>query len=237
MTKQTLQFKSVVKDRLFYNQFEYGISFILDEVSSLRYLDHAEIDRTIQHRREWRELIEQRWNKSSLLGGSGHVFPGRKRKEITETLVENLHTLADLLLTTRADFKLVVSVVQGHVYTNDLNLIDQLSQVDFLTHKTYSRALIDRPKNTIQLKNPRHAFRSYFKKNKLSDEQKNYLINFLNTQTTVRIGPAFKSWLATPYHRMEDYFFVDHDETSWLTMLSLVCPGLIRKTQQIIPAK
>lgn len=237
MTRRRLQFKPVIKDRLFYNRFEYAIGFTLDEASALRDLSHEEIDLTIERRKEWREIAQQRWNKSTSMLGRQHTILTRRRKEITDTTSENLHTLAEMLLTTAADFKLVVSVNQGHVYTNDLMFINQLDQFDFLTKKYYSQAKVDRPKNTIKLKNPKHQFRSYFKITKLTDVQKTHLTGFLLNQKTVRLSPALDEWIVGAFNRTQDYFFIDHNEMSWLTMLSLVRPGLIRKTQQIIPAK
>ena len=234
MTNQTRQFKSVVKDRLFYNRFEYAISFTLDEASCLRELSHTEIDLTIKRRKEWIEIAQQRWQKSN--NAFSNII-SRRRKPITDKTVEDLHTLAEILLTTFTDFKLVVSVNQGHVYTNDLILIDQLDQLLFLTQKYYSCAVVNRPRNTIKLKNPRHQFRSYFKIIKLTDEQKTQLTGFLLNQKTVRLSPALDEWIVGPFNRTQDYFFIDHNEMSWLTMLGLVRPSLIRKTQQIILAK
>ena len=233
LTKSIQQFKIVVKDRLFYNRFEYAIGFYLDEASCLRDLDHAHIDSMIKRRVAWRDIALQRiaGTKSMILG----LAP--RPKEITEKTVSDLHTVADVLLTTVADFKLVVSVSQVYVYTNNTGLIDQLSGLAGPTHKEYTRAVVCRPKNTIKLKNPNHQFRSYFKTNKLTDEQKTHLKNFLSNQPTVRISPSLTIWLTSVFHRTQDYFFVDYNEISWLTMLSLVHPGLIRKTLQIIPAK
>jgi hypothetical protein len=238
LTSSTLKFKSVIKDRLFYNRFEYAIGFTVDEASCLRDLNHDEIDRTIERRREWREIAQQRWHKAGTVLGSRHQnILGRRRKDITDKTVENLHTLADILLTTTVDIKLVVSANQGHVYTNDISFIKQLDCLDFLAQKYYTRAQIARPLNTIQLKNPKHAFRSYFKVIKLTNEQKTHLTGFLLNQKTVRLSPALDEWIVGPFNRTQDYFFVDHHEMPWLTMLALVCPGLIRKTQQIIQAK
>jgi hypothetical protein len=209
----------------------------MDEASALRDLSHEEIDRTIERRREWRSIAMQRWHKTGQILGKQHNILGQRRKDITDTTVKNLHTLAEVLLTTSTDFKLVVSANQGHVYTNDLALIDQLDQLNGLEHKSYSQANITRPRNTIQLKNPRHQFRSYFKIIKLTTEQKTHLTGFLLNQQTVRLSPALDEWIVGPFNRTQDYFFVDHDEMSWLTMLGLVRPSLIRKTMQIIPTK
>jgi hypothetical protein len=181
----------------------------------------------------------QRWIKSgSILGQKQHNILGQRRKEITDETVENLHAVAELLLTTSADFKLVVSANQGYLYTNDLTLIDQLNRLNGLERKSYCCALVIRPKNTIQLKNPKHGYRSYFKITKITNDQKQDLINFLNNQReSVRISPALDEWIVGPFNRTQDYFFVDHNQMSWLTMLALVRPGLIRKTMQIIQAK
>jgi hypothetical protein len=232
------KFKPVVKDRLFYNRFEYAIGFTLQEASALRDLRHDEIDLTMERRREWIEIAHQRWHKTGTMLGRQHNIISRRRTEITDKTTKDLHDLAELLLTTTADYKLVVSVNQGHVYTNDLNLIDQLNQLDFLANKYYSHAQVDRPENTIRLKNSRHQYRSYFKIIKLTAVQKDHLMDFLyNQQDYVRVSPALQRWIDQPFNRTQDYFFVDYNSSSWLTMLALVNPGLIRKTMQIIPAK
>ena len=238
MTSSNLKFKSIPKDRLFYNRFEYSISFTLDEASCLRNLNHAEIDATIERRREWREVALQRWHHTrTILGPQSRNILGRRATEITDNTVKNLHTLAELLLATTVEFKLVVSVAQGHVYTNSLSFIQQINQYDFLSQKYFSQALITRPENTVQLKNPQHRYRSYFKITKLTNAQKKQLTVFLLNQHLIRLSPALDEWLVGPFSRTQDYFFVDYNEESWLTMLNLVHPGLIRKTQQIIQAK
>jgi hypothetical protein len=95
-----------------------------------------------------------------------------------------------------------------------------------------------RPKNTIQLRNPRHQFRTYFAMCKLTLDQRFKLEEFLITQSAhVRLSPGLARWVDTSFNRTQDYFFVDHDTESWRTLLSLVHPGIIRKTVQIIPAK
>jgi len=234
LTKPIHQFKLIIKDRLFYNQFEYVIGFQLDEVSCLRELDHRYIETMIERRRTWREVAHQRWQKSN--SSTGNIL-SRRTREITDRTVSDLHDLADSLLTCQSDFKLVVSANHAHVYTNDLLLINKLSGLASLKHKKYSRAVVGRPKDTVRLKNPQHQFRSYFKSAKITQEQKNHLLAFLNTQTEIRTSPALTAWFLTPYSRTQDYFFVDHNQMLWLTLLALVRPGLIRKTQQIIPAK
>ena len=223
-------FKPVVKDRLFYDRYEYCIRFHLEEVNCLRTLDHAHIDRMIERRIAWRR-IDQTLSRPQITQLSN------QSNKITEATVENLHTLANVLLTTPATFKLVVSVFTGYVYTNDLTLIDQLAKLPGMLNIEYNQAVVGRAKNTVALKNPQHQWRSYFKINKLSTEQKTHLKNFLANQPAVRTSPALQQWMDAKLIRTQDYFFIDYNETAWLTMLSLVQPGLIRKTLQIVPAK
>jgi hypothetical protein len=230
-----LKFNPVKKDRWFYGRFEYCMGFGLAEVNCLRMLDHAHINEMIERRKEWRKAAQQRWNKVP----QKHLAAlGRNWAPITESTVNNLHILADLLLTATAEFKLVVSSNQAYVYTNDQDLIDQLNGLNCLTYKTFTRAQITRPKNTIQLKNPKHKFRSYFKLCKLTGQQKDQLSMFLlSQQVHVRLSPALLKWIDHPFNRTQDYFFVDYDTDTWLTMLNLVQSGIVRKTMHIISAK
>jgi len=224
-------FKPVVKDRLFYSQFEYCVRFHLEEVSCLRTLDHAHIDSMIERRIAWRSISQTMTSRPQITQLSN------QSNKITETTVKNLHTLADVLLTTPATFKLVVSAFTGYVYANDLRLIDSVAKLPGVSYVEYSQAVVSRPKNTIQLRDPKYQWRSYFKVGKLTAEQKAHLKNFLANQTAIRISPALKQWINFKYTRTQDYFFIDYNEPVWLTMLSLVQPGLIRKTLEIIPAK
>ena len=240
LTNSNLKFNSVSKDRLFYDRFEYSVSFGLQEITCLREQDYnlAQISQMVARRREWREIAQQRWTAFNKKGGAKTILSHRYHKEISDQVEKDLHTLASVLHTCAVDFKLVVSTDYGWIYTNSIDLLDQLSQLPVLTDKVYSRAVITRPKNTLRLKNSIHNFRSYFNKTKLTANEKKILTNFLNNQKEhARISPALTEWCTNSFYRTQDYFFVDHTDMSWLTMLSLVRSGLIRKTMQIIQAK
>ena len=138
-------FKLVVKDRLFYDRYEYCVRFHLEEVSCLRTLDHTHIDKMVERRIAWRR-IDQAMHRSTPT-----TVLSNQSNKITKSTVENLHILAEVLLTTPAAFKLVVSAFTGYVYTNDLTLIDSVSKLPGVQYTEYSRAIVGRPKNTIQL--------------------------------------------------------------------------------------
>jgi len=230
-----LIFKPNSRDRLFYDQWEYCLGFSLDEVNALRELDHDRIDRILRHRRQWREQVSKRW-ASGVMGHAGIMRT--PQKVITSEVVANLHKFCDLLLTTEYKFKLVLSTTTAWIYTNDVDFLLELDQIEYLKHKHYTQAVVARPKNTITLKNPKNRYRSYLKHIKLTSEEKQQLCSFLTNQAdTIRISPAMRRWTEQLYHRTQDYFFIDYDTESWLVLLSLVHPGLIRKTMELIPAK
>jgi hypothetical protein len=211
------------------------MSFDLAEVVILKRLDHDHINRSLERRRSWREHALQRHVNTK------NVFPWSvtgRLKEITEETAENLHLMCDLLQAVKHKFKLVTSGNQAWIYTNELALIQQFSELDMLQSKTYTQAVINRPADTIMLKNSVYTSRSYLRSPKLDPKDAANLRSFLNIhRDNIRLSPALSQWAAQSKLRLADYFFIDYCGESWLTMLSLVRPGLIRKTIKIIPAK
>lgn len=212
------------------------MSFELAEVSSLRILDHDSIDDTMEKRRVWREIAQQRWVNGRQ--NHGVIISRQFHKIITQEIIDNLHELAEVLLTATQEFKLVVSVDQARVYANDTALFDRIEQLQVCAYITYAQAQIDRPKDTIKLKRTGHDRRTYLRYAKMTMDEKDRLIAFLEAQQpTVRLSPGLKDWMLSSFNRCQDYFFIDHSGESWLTLLNLVHPGLVRKTIHIIPAK
>jgi PII-like signaling protein len=230
----TMKFRPVNKDRLYYDCWQYCMSFFVPEASALRDLNHDAIDEIIRARRQWRQITKQRWEKN----GTKILTNMMRRQEITDQNVEDLHAVTRVL-ESATDFKTVVSINTIWVYSNDLNLFQQLQDLPFVIDVVYTEAKIHRPRDTVVLKKTNHTQRTYFCSVKLTWQEKQHLVNFLeNSSGAVRSSPSLMNWLAEEgYLRTQDYFFVDHNETSWLTMLNLVRPGLIRKTMQIHKAK
>jgi len=208
----------------------------LDEVNALKSLDHQYIDAIIQRRILWREVAQQRWTNG--VQNAKHTILSKRYKDITDKTLEDLHNFVDLLISTSTEFKLVTSVNQGWIYTNVVSFIKKIKSLNYLKNKDYTEAIVSRPKGTIKLQDPKHTHRSYLKSIKLTGQQKQNLINFFANQLNhVRVAPAFNKFLIeSPYLRTQDYFFIDHVGESWLVMLNLIYPGIIRKTMEIIPA-
>ena len=225
MITSNLKFNDTSKDRLFYNRYLYSVSCFLQEASALRNLSHRNIDRTIQYRMQYTHSALYRQH--------------RNNQSIADEVSNNLHSFCDTLMEFEGDYKLVISCNWMAIYTDNLQLLDKIDQVNYIQQKYYRKAVVDRPMDTIALKNPTHTNRSYFKEKVFTSQQKETLNNFLLAQKdNIRIGPGLKGWFDrnnNPYSM--SYFFIDHSSDQWITMLSLVHPGLIRKTVKIIQDK
>ena len=163
MTNLNLKFKTVVKDQLFYNKYEYCFSFNLAEATVLRGLKHDLIDSRLDQRIEWREIARIRW-RNTLENTHWNV--------ITDEVRADLHTVCRAIVESAADCKIAVSHHVGYLYTNDIPLIDHLKTFRCLSGMNYTRAVINRPKNTILLKNSPYRNRSYFYYLKLTAQEK-----------------------------------------------------------------
>ena len=220
------KFKPVSSDRLFYDHWQYCIKFCLEEVNCLRYsLEAEDIDALLTRREVWRDRVRQRWPQNNFV---------RPHQPITDTTREILCAFADFLKLSTVPYKMVISINQCWIYSNDTIFLERIERLPFVNSAKFTESIIVRPRNTVAVKHPHHRYRSYFRATKLNDNEKDRILTFLQGQADVRISPALTEWIATPFNRTQDHFFVDYNAESWLTMLSLVRPGLIRKTVQIV---
>jgi hypothetical protein len=183
---------------------------------------HDDIDRWVRVRNLWRER---------------HLISFDRRMAITDATANDLHKFLDWILVakTHSDFKLVTSGDIARIYSNDLELLNRASQLPYATLPEYSQAVIDRPLDTIRLKTVNHRYRSYLRSTKITDTQKNSLVALLTNADDLRLSPTLKRWVEFGAYHSYDYLFIDHNDLSWLTMISLIRSGIIRKTVEIIP--
>lgn len=227
LTSPLPNFAPVVKDQLFYDRFEYCFSFNLAEATVLRGLNHDTIDAKLDQRIEWREIARKRW-KNTIDSMGWNLINDQVRAD--------LHTVCDAIINSGADCKIAVSHHVAWLYTNDLELINNLKTLRCLSGMKYTRAVVNRPKNTILLKSSLYQRRSYFAYVKVTPQEKENIRSFFTTQKEhIRVSPSLHSWLhEKPYQRTLDHYFIDYNDPQWLTMLALIRPGLIRKTCQIV---
>ena len=230
MLKESSLYKVEVDHRssLYYDQYEWCITINISEAPCLRYLDASKFENAIRNAKYWAEK---------------DVWTDRAWSVTKETA---LRETRDVLLAETHPFKTVVSFNTVSIYTNHRKLADRLIDLgnDGIHMRLVREAVISKPAGVIQLQESRYAYRTYFRERKYTRDQRDMLKNFLDSrQDTLRVSPALSDWvngnvgyiLNLNYSR--SHFFVDHDHPNEGTMLSLVLPGIVRKTMPIETTK
>jgi len=219
--------KTAHRSSLFYDQYEWCITVNISEASCLRYLDSKKFEQAIRNARSWAER-----DSDHSRGWNG-------------TNKENaLRQLREVLLCQAQPFKLVVSFNIANVYTNCREIADQLIGLDNdgILIRLVRQAAITRPAGVIQLRKSKYAYRTYLRERKYDQHQKIMLKNFLDSRQDLRPCAALSVWLdyqstKSGYRWSRAHYFVDHDHPNEGTMLSLVMPGIVRKTMPIQTTK
>ena len=219
-----LNINSDARDRLYFDRYEYSFNFRMNEMSALRELDHAIINSVLDSR------VQRR------MPNYGDSW--RSQRQITDQHREHCHAMCDFLLA-QQNYKIVISQDWGYFYTSDLAAIRAMEQLGYIKPLFIKQALLDRPRDTLLIRNSEHEYRTYFKPGRISDREKNSLQSFLNNQQNIRLGPSLKDFFkkSNTYHYINDNFFIDHDGLGILTMLSLVRSNCVRKTVKLIRDK
>ena len=216
------------RSSLYYDQYEWCITINISEASCLRYLETVRFEAAIIQTKHWAE--KDKW--------ADRAWTGTKETALRET--------RDVLLSETAPFKTVVSFNTVSIYTNRRKLADRLIDLgnDGVHLRLVREAVISKPAGVIQLQESKYAYRTYFRERKYTRDQRDMLKNFLDSRRdTLRVSPALSDWingnvgyiLNLNYSR--SHFFVDHDHPNEGTMLSLVMPGIVRKTMPIETTK
>lgn len=208
-------FDVVQKNRLYYGQFEYSARFHQKEISAIRELDHAAIDRHIGYRNAWRQ-----------------------RDIINSDSIHQLHVTCNHLLRLKNPFKTMISMNWLYFYTNHTEDIDYLATLSpMIKLGATTRVEITHARDSIGLKNPQHTFRTYVKSHRPTDHQREFLRDFIqHNREEIRASQGLKDFLNPKSKRfwMPDYCFIDHNDMKIVTALALMNPKLVRKTMPIV---
>lgn len=218
------------RPQLYYSRYRYCLRAYQSEFFCLRNMDHGRIDHIVGLRRDWGKRMNTRQP------GSWYW----QAMEITEQDITNLHTMLDWLQADTRDRKLVIAGSWFYVYTNDDSLVQDIAQLPWLdaSKMKISRVEVQGSPGTVGLKNPRHAMRSFFRSILLDEQRRANLTRLLAQQQDIRLSPSLTYWMdQTRWSRTYDYHFIDHDDTSIITLLALLEPRLIRRTLPIVAHK
>ena len=135
-------------------------------------------------------------------------------------------------------YKKVIYSNHLYVYSNELALLQSLNDLDFVKYPILTEAQVILPRDTIILKKPKYNFRTYFKMRGVTKQQIETLNDFFNlNKELIKPSPSLRYSLARSTHWLMDYQFADHSDPKLITVINLICPGITRKTLNIMAAK
>jgi len=229
LTNSNLKINSHSRNKLYHSKYRYCLQFYFPELSAIRSKTHSGVDNALDSRA---------WARQINFGGSWRYSSAIP--EITEELRTDCHLLCAFFINLKNAHKLTISMDTGYFYTNDLQEVTDLLNFPQVMMEQLREAVVDIPENTIVIKSAKHSLRTYFKGQHLaSTEQKNNFRELLYNQTEIRLSPGLREWF-TRYEfskYIADNYFIDHNDTGILTMISLVCPIKIKHTLNIIRDK
>ena len=224
------------RSSLYYSEYEYCVTLNISNASCLRDLKPVRFEAAIRNAKYWDE--QER--------GGAYQMRGRDIWEHTPK-ESALRETRDILLEEAGEYKAVISYNVLSLYTNNLRLADRIVELDNPGVRPHlvRQAVITRPAGVVQLRESKHGYRTYLRERKYSYDQRQMLLNFLKSREgTLRPCGSLLTWLGTGRHRYminpnysRSYYFVDHDHPNEGTMLSLVMPGIVRKTLPIETTK
>jgi len=211
----TLAFKPTLKDRLFYDKYTHAMSFRMVGAELLRDWNHDKLERQI----EWRNY------------NSGYNWRSTK---IDDAQRANLHAFIDLVAGLQ-EHKIILTWQHVYVYTNTVADLEMIADLPHVTNCWPTQAVINRPRDTVLLTDPKYKYRSFLKERYLTEDNMHSLSKFLlNRKECFSITEHLEKRLSTGGHFYTlNHYFVDHNNMEDLVMLQIVCPGIVRKTLTI----
>ena len=211
----TLTFKPTYKDRLFYDKYTHAMSFRVVGAELLRGWDHKSLDRQIS----WRNY------------NSGYSWRSSK---IDDNQKADLHSFIDVVASLK-EHKIMLTWQHVYIYTNTVADLEMLASLPYVKHCWPTQAVINRPRDTVILTEPKYKYRTFFKERCLTEANMASLSKFLlNRKDCFSITENLEKRLSTGgnFYTLSHYF-VDHNDMKDLVMLQIVCPGIVRKTLTI----
>lgn len=220
--------KKILSDRLFYDQYRWGLDFLLPGAEHLRGIKTIEvpdlahqITRRHQSQTDHRRMYNRLPKKVDLV----HLI------DIAQWLRENIDSM-----------KLVVTSNWAYVYTNDDELIRVL--IDRLKLKEgilLKECIVSRERNTIVLKNTDYCYRSYFRESWMKQNQVHAIKSYLESQDDIGLSRGMHNFLhhyekhpGQSRHLLQRHYFFDHKSPATAQMLGLIAPNIIRQTMTLL---
>ena len=220
------------RDRLFYEQFLYSFQFRQHEVFALRGMpDNLALLKFVELRRSW--------------VGRLSMYKNKNQECFTAESIENLMSTRDLLVNWPAEFKFTVTYDWATIYTNDINLVGAVARLPHvLPARFVKQAVVDRPKDVVVIKNPKYQYRTYLREHRMTEQAQSQLLSWLLSQqdhdgVLARPSKALLGWLngsrrSWRHQWCQRYYYIEHNDLRYETMLAMILPGAVRKSSRVI---
>ena len=211
------KYKPVRRDRLFFDQYHYCMSFRFAESGRMRSLQPRDIKQSV--------LYANTMMRHSM----------NTRTRISQEYEGLMLELATLIGTIAVPFKRVVYSDWQYFYSNDVEFFDWLARFPQVNYVNYTRADIVMPRDTVVLKSSDYQWRSYFRDRWYSQDQLSTLSKFLLSRPEqFAITRHWQDRLQSQHRWISRSFFVDHHDQRDIMLLNMALPGAIRKTMPIL---
>lgn len=217
---------------MYYDRYRYCFRVVLPHIHAIgQQLDHDHIDRVVTLK-ENMEFYARKIN----FGGSWR----EREADISQYDIDNLHTLCDFFIDHRPLIKLQFLRNKCFIYTNNLELSEQLDLLGMFEEVRVSEVAIARPRNTVKSRYLGYQLRIYFKPIDITETERHNIIQFIdNNDHSIKMNVGMERFYGGTqargrYLTLRDYYFIDLKDERLASMLELTCPGIIRKTMDII---
>lgn len=218
-----MQKRKEISNSLYFDRYQFCARLNLVEATALRGWTHDSIHDTLARRK----TIGINW------GGS---WRNQNREHITPEVEQKLYQICDIINNSREQVKVMLTSNFLYAYTNDQSLLQLL--INFGNEcDTLTEIELQGPKDSVVLRQANHRYRSYFRNLRIDNKTSTNLRGFLQVQENLRFSPALLTFFENGWQMSQDYYFIDHDDMSIISMLSMIAPRLIRKTLPIAQHK
>lgn len=205
----------------------------MPEVSCLRDYHKSDIDLfTLWSRID--HVLDQRKKFDNYIRYTGSSFTRSTGQHYDVPHRSNLKDLAGVLIDNRSKIKFVITGSWAYVYSNDLEFLQAVSELWYVSCCSFTEIKINRPRDTVRLRKSKHKFRIYFPDMWITAEQKASIVSFLTSQEDIRMSPSLNIWCRSLYYWTQRSHFIDCNTASLGLALQLIHPRLVRKTLQIV---
>ena len=211
-----MKFRTVDRNTLFFGQYNYCIPFYLRHASVLRNLDPIKILKTIRSRNDWLPRTNM-----------GHHISQEDQHELIQ--------VCDYLLARKHAFKRSVTTDFVYLYTNHPEDFADMNDVGGLVVGNCARVNVCLQPGAVTLKNPRHAYRTFFRERWLRDHELTNLRGYFQSRPDqFRLSPGFEMLVNGRRMWLMGNYFVDHNEPQADFLINMAVPGIVKKTLPIV---